>query len=147
LADEAKLGDVCITFLTAKRGALDWGKLSADVRGLRPHPPAAHQVFDRDRLVEDPRPADFSNRYGELVISYGLTTIGLKVIKGRTLFNFAIESNLITKGVKYGPEFVAPGTADKRKHKAKLKQVNGTKTFTADEFTACSRRLGRSSRR
>ncbi|HUE74870.1 MAG TPA: tyrosine-type recombinase/integrase, partial [Pirellulaceae bacterium] len=133
--DGIKLSDVCNSFLSAKRRAVDSGKLSA--RTFVEYDRTCQlliKTYGRDRLAEDLGPADFSKLYGQLVKSFGLTTIGREVIKVRTLFNFAIESDLITKAIKYGPEFVAPSKTDKRKHKAKLKQVHGAKTFTAVEI-------------
>ena len=130
-----KLSDVCNQFLTAKRRAVDSGKLSA--RTFVEYDRTCQlliKTYGRDRLAEDLGPADFSKLYGDLVKSFGLTTIGREVIKVRTLFNFAIESDLITKAIKYGPEFVTPSKTDRRKHKANLKHANGAKLFTADEI-------------
>ena len=129
------LRELCNKFLNSKRTDVDTGKLAARtfVEYSRTTDTLI-DVFGADRPVVDLRPEDFEGLYSKLAKKHGLTTLGREVTMARSVFKYAIESDLIERAVKFGPKFKSPSKADRRKHKARRKRANGAKVFTAAEI-------------
>lgn len=134
-ADGITLRDVCNKFLAGKRTDLDSGKLSP--RTFVEYSRTTDlliDVFGKDRAVSDLRPDDFEALYGKLAKKHGLTTLGREVTMVRSVFKYAVESDLIDRAVKFGPRFKAPSKADKRKLRANRKRDEGKRMFEAGEI-------------
>ena len=56
--------------------------------------------------------------------------LGNEIARVRSAFKYAIDNGLITRPVRYGPEFQKPGKSVRRR----LKAVNGKKLIEADEI-------------
>ena len=135
--DGLTLRELCNQFLASKRPDVDLGKLSP--RTFVEYSRTTDLLIDtfgRDRLVLDLRPGDFAKLYAKLAKKHGLTTLGREVTMVRSVFKFAVESDLIERAVKFGPRFKSPSKADKRKQRAKKRREHGNKMFQPDEVRA-----------
>ncbi|HUE72072.1 MAG TPA: tyrosine-type recombinase/integrase [Pirellulaceae bacterium] len=129
------LRELCNKFLASKRTDVDLGKLSprtfVQYNGTTD---ALIEQFGRDKAVADLGPEDFERLYVTLAKRHGVTTLGREVTMVRSVFKYGLESDLLDRAVKYGPRFKPPSKADKRKHKARQKQADGARLFTAAEI-------------
>ncbi len=91
-------------------------------------------TFGRDRLVTDLRPDDFEVLHERLTAKHGITTLGREITMVRSVFKYAVESDLIERAVKFGPQFRTPSKVDRRKLRAKKKHEHGAKMFAAEEL-------------
>lgn len=127
--------EMCNKFLANKRIDVDLGKLSGlTFVGYSRATDALIETFGRERAVLDLRPEDFEELYAKLTAKHGIGTIGREITMVRSVFKYAVESDLVERAVKFGPRFKAPSKADKRKHKARQRQQHGAKVFTAAEI-------------
>ena len=88
----------------------------------------------RNRPVTDLRPDDFERLYEKLSSMYGLTTVGREISMVRSVFKYAVESDLIDCAVKFGPSFKAPSKREHRKRKGKIERRYGKMMFQAAEI-------------
>lgn len=133
--DGLTVKDLCNKFLERKRSQLDLGTLST--RSFAEYVRTTDllvDTFGRYRLVDDLRPTDFEQLYAKLAKKHGLTTLGREITHARSVFKYAVESDLIERPIKFGPVFKGPRKADKRKARAKAKRENGARAFSADEI-------------
>jgi integrase len=129
--------ELCNKFLAAKRTDVDIGRLTSRtfVQYSRTTDLLV-EAFGLERSVADLGPADFESLYAVLSKRHGVGTLGRPVTMIRSVFKYAVESDLIDRAIRFGPRFKAPSQADRRKHKARLKQANGGKLFSAAEIRA-----------
>jgi len=80
------------------------------------------------------RPTDFERLYAKLAKKHGVTTLGGQITMCRSVFKYALESDMIEAPVRFGPRFKAPSKQEKRKAKAKSQHIHGKKLFAADEI-------------
>lgn len=128
------LREVCNKFLGAKRTDVSIGKLSP--RTFVEYSRTTDLLiaaFGKDRAVKTIGPSEFEQLYAKLAKKHGLTTLGREVTMVRSVFKYAVESDLIDRAVKFGPRFKSPTKGDKRKHKARQKHANGARMFQPAE--------------
>jgi integrase len=131
------LRDLCNRYLTSKRTDVDTGELSP--RTFVEYSRTTVfliEAFGGGVAVADLRPDDFERLYSKLAKKHGLTTLGREVTMVRSVFKYAVESDLIDRAVRFGPRFKSPSKATKRKHKARQRHEHGVKAFTPDEIQA-----------
>lgn len=134
-ASGLELGDLCNKFLSGKRTDVATGKLSP--RTFVEYSRSAVvlvETFGRNRLVLDIRPDDFEKLYDRLAKKHGITTLGREVTMCRSVFKYAVESDLIDRAVKFGPRFKSLSKSDKRKQRAKRKHAEGDRMLEATEI-------------
>lgn len=75
--------------------------------------------------MADLRPDDFEKLYDRLAAKHGVVTLGREGTMVRSVFKYALESDLIERRVPFGPKFKTPSKADRRKARAKKKNEHG----------------------
>lgn len=127
--------ELCNAFMRSKRLKMDAGNLSP--RTFVGYDTICKLLIDTlggSAAVPLLRPADFERLYARLSRKFGPTSIGSQITQCRSVFKYAYDSDLIDRPVKFGPIFKAPTAKDVRKHRAKSKHENGSKTFSAAEI-------------
>lgn len=133
--DALTVRQLCNEFWSSKKVDLDAGRLSP--RTFIDYDRVCKRLvekFGATRAVTSLGPADFEKLYAELVKRYNLNTVSGEITMTRSVFKYAVESDLIDKVVKFGPKFKVPSKQDKPKAKAKSRQQNGKKMFDAGEI-------------
>ena len=87
------------------------------------------RVINRNRLVEDLKPDDFSELLVQLSKTRGPVAVGNEVARIRAAFNWALDAGEIAKPVVFGPHFKKPPRRVIRKER----KQKGKKIFTAAE--------------
>ncbi len=127
--------ELCDKFIKSKRSDLDSAALSP--RTFAEYKRATDlliHTFGRTRRVVDLRPDDFEQLYSKLAKKHTLVALGREVTMCRSVFKYAVDSDLLDRAVKFGPKFKVPSKADKRKAKAVTKREHGARVFTADQI-------------
>lgn len=88
------------------------------------------QHFGGDRLVDDLGPSDFATLRETVAENSGPLTLAAVISRVKGVFKYGLESGLIEKAVRYGPEFRKPSAAVLRKNRA----TNGAKMLEAVEI-------------
>lgn len=122
---------LCNKFLTVKRQLVQSGRLSTrhwqDLYGACER---IIRVFGKDLAVEDLRPSDFHKLYADVVAALGVYAQVSEIARCRSVFNYAVEDQLIERPVAFGALFKPPSAKLLRKERAQ----NGPKLFTRDEI-------------
>jgi integrase len=138
--DALTIADLCNRFLTAKQRQYEAGEISAVMYKPGPTPEQATgeykattdrlvSMFGRTRPVSDLAADDFEALRDALAKQYGPVRLGNEIQKVRSVFKYALESGLIDRPVRYGPQFKKPAASVLRRHRAK----NGKKMLEAAE--------------
>jgi len=138
LKEGLTIADLCNKFLNAKRGRVETRELTR--RSWEDYKLATDEIiaaFGKDRLVEDLRPDDFEQlrqklakgRKGKQV---GPVRLRSMIVRTRSVFKFAAESELVEKAVRYGQSFRPPP----KKAMRKARNEKGPRMFEAAEIRA-----------
>jgi integrase len=128
--DATTIKDVCNHFLNSKKDMVDAGQLaSVTFAGYRTAAEIVVSTLGKGRLVDDLRPDDFANLWRAMSRRWGVRRLGLMVTGAKSIFKHAVDSDLIDRPVKFGPQFKVPSKKTIRLHRAQ----QGPKLFTADE--------------
>jgi integrase len=120
-------------FLAAKERKKDAGELTARTwDGYREIMQEMLKGLGSRRLVLDLDAKDFARLRTMLAKRYGPTRMVTFVGVIRSAFNFAFESGMIDRPIRFGPEFVKPSAKTLRLHRAK----RGTMMFERKEILA-----------
>jgi integrase len=131
----ATVRDACNKFLTAKLAAVNAGTIHARTfMGYKKTTDALVESLGRTTAIGGLRPDDFSKLYRSLTEKHGAATLGREITIVRSVFKYALESDLIDRPVKFGPEFKAPSKRDKRRQRNKSKRERGARMFTAHDI-------------
>jgi integrase len=128
------VADLVNIFLTDKKHRLETGELTPQSYGE--NYAACQRIiegFGRTRLVSDLRPADFKRLEYRFAKEWGPHKRAKTVQLIRSAFNFAWNQNEIDKPVKFG-DFKKPKQKVFRLHRAKSKNQNGKRMFSADQL-------------
>jgi integrase len=130
--DGVRLRHVVNEFLASAELRVQAGKIRRIT--FEDHRQTCEKFIDRlgrNRTVESLKPADFTRLYGELLaVPYSPAVVEKVVVAVRSVFNHAIECDLIDKLPKYGPNFKILDKKSKRIAAAK----KPAKVFTAEEI-------------
>src|SRR5262245_57982761 len=128
-------GCVGLRALAGKRADVDAGQLTArSFVEYRRTTDLLLAHFDKSRAVVDLRPDDFESLYVKLARKHNVVSLGREITHARSVFLYAVESDLIERVINFGPKFCAPSKADKRKARAKQQHKYGKRLFTAEEM-------------
>jgi integrase len=129
--DGLRLGELCNQWLHQKRTLMTSGELTMrtwdDYRGT------ANRVatfFGKDRLVEDLGPTDFEKLRADFGSTWGPVRVGNHITWTIALFNYAYDSDLIDKPIRFGPTFKKPS----KKTLRRIKKAGGPRMFERDEL-------------
>jgi integrase len=126
----ATVKDAANTFLNAKQAAVDNGELSpltwADYKEAADEVVA---VIGKGRLLADLGPDDFAALRNRMAKKWGPHHLKKAVQCIRCLLKHALDTGLVDRPVRLGPDFRAPSKKVIRLHRAK----QGPKLFTAEE--------------
>ncbi len=121
--DGLTLCDLVNRFLTVKEHHRDTGEIAgttfSDYYNTCERLLAA---VGKNRRVDDLMPEDFEALRAKIARKRGPVGIGNEITKIRVLFNYAYESGLLDKPVRYGPTFKRPSKKVLRKERAKKGQ-------------------------
>jgi integrase len=119
-SDQVTLRDLCNAFLNAKLRRQAAGEMTvrsfADYREVTD---LLIREFGADRPIGDLGPNDFEALRDTFAKRWGPTRLGNVIGRTRSIFKYAIGSELIDKQVRFGDEFVKPKKSVFRKHRAK----------------------------
>jgi integrase len=118
------------SFLTSKKAALECEDIGA--RTFADYHTSCELLVDhfgKDRRVDDIRPDEFRDLKVKMAKRWGKVRQLNENNRLRTVFNYAFESNLIDKPVRYGADFDPP----KAKALRKARREKGPKRFSAAE--------------
>ena len=121
---------LCNDFLRSKEDKLNAGDLSP--RTFRDYYKTCEGLIDhfgKDRRVDDLRPDDFRAFRVALAKRLGVTSLKNEINRCQIVFNYAHESELITKPVSYGQHFDRPSTKAIRRDRNEA----GPKLFEREE--------------
>jgi len=125
--------DLCNAFLDFKKNRVVAEELS--VRMWDEYKNALKILLDtvgEKTRPQDIRYTDFEMVRSAIVRRYGVNRIKKTITQIRTLFNWAYESDVIEKPMKYGKSFDVPPAKKMRAHKIK----RGSQDFNREEITA-----------
>jgi integrase len=129
-AEAATVKDAANAFLNAKQAAVDNGELSrltwADYKEAADELVAA---LGKGRLLADLAPDDFAALRNRMAKKWGPHHLKKMVQCVRCLLKHALDSGLIDRPARFGPDFRAPSKKVLRLHRA----AQGPKLFSADE--------------
>jgi NAD(P)-dependent dehydrogenase (short-subunit alcohol dehydrogenase family) len=134
-SDELTVGALCNRFIANKEVNKNLGRIQQ--RTFAEYFRCCRLLVDelgRNRPVTDLRPDDFERLYEKLSSMYGLTTVGREISMVRSVFKYAVESDLIDRAVKFGPSFKAPSKREHRKRKGEIERRHGKMMFQAAEI-------------
>jgi integrase len=133
--DGLRLLDLLNCFLHFKRSLVNTGELTT--RSWYDYHQTGERllkVFGKERPLEDLGPADFERLRADYGTTWGLVRIGNEINRARMIFRYAFENGLIDKPVKFGTGFRRPDRKTLRKVRAKARQAEGARMFTAAEL-------------
>lgn len=84
------------------------------------------------RLADALTPEDFESLRAELAKQFGPVRLSNEIVKVKSVFKYAADSDLLSHPVRFGPEFRKPSNAVLRKHK----NDSGGNMMEADEIRA-----------
>jgi integrase len=123
--------DVANAFLTAKKESVKSGELSNrtwdDYKAVSD---LTVRCFGKRRLVSNLRPDDFAALRTRMARKWGPHRLAKGVQYVRSMFKFALDSDLIARPVRFGPTFKGPSKKTLRVHRMK----QGPKLFTVEEI-------------
>jgi integrase len=122
--------DAVNAFLNAKQALLDAGELSP--RTWKDYKTSCDLIvkeFGKARSVADLGPDDFEKLRAAVARRWGPVRQGNTVQQIRGVFKYAVDSDLVSGPVRFGPSFKKPSKKTLRIHRAE----QGAKLFTADE--------------
>jgi integrase len=123
--------DVANAFLTAKKESVKSGELSNrtwdDYKAVSD---LTVRSFGKRRLVSNLRPDDFAALRTRMARKWGPHRLAKGVQYVRSMFKFALDSDLIARPVRFGPTFKGPSKKTLRVHRMK----QGPKLFTVEEI-------------
>ncbi|HEY2416171.1 MAG TPA: tyrosine-type recombinase/integrase [Pirellulaceae bacterium] len=134
-SDALTLAELCNRFLGSKRADLDAGKLTA--RSFVEYHRTTDLLiahFGKNRVVIDLRADDFESLYIKLARKHSVVSLGREITHAKSVFRYAMESDLVEKVIKVGPKFRAPSKSDRRKARANQQHKYGKRLFTAEEM-------------
>jgi len=108
-SDQLTIGELCNRFIANKKVDKDLGRIQQ--RTFAEYYRCCRllvDVFGRNRSVTDLRPDNFEKLYVKLSAMYGLSTVGREITMVRSVFKYAVDSDLIDRTVKFGPDFTGP---------------------------------------
>jgi len=117
--DGLTVRDLVNRFLTAKKAAVDCGEL--DPRSFADYHRTCGvvvRVFGANRLASDLRPEDFERLRGTIAENCGPARLAVEVVRTRTIFRYAYESQLLEQPMRFGPTFKAPSQSVMRRARA-----------------------------
>jgi len=115
----------CNAFLTERQQRVDSGDLSEQMHArYRLCCKRMVKCFGADRRAEDLRPDDFARLRATYSSDWSRNTTGNQIQWTKAIFNFAYQSELIDKPVRYGPSFKRPSNRVVRLHKETTWRAN-----------------------
>jgi integrase len=129
--DAIMMKDVSNAFLNAKKESVKSGELSSrtwdDYKAVSD---MTVKSFGKRRLVANLGPDDFAALRIKMARRWGPHRLAKGVQYVRSMFKFALDSDLIARPVRFGPTFKGPSKKTLRVHRMK----QGPKLFTAEEI-------------
>jgi integrase len=123
--------DVANAFLNAKKESVKLGELSSRTwDDYKTASDLAVKKFGKRRLVSNLGPEDFAGLRSRMAHKWGPHRLAKCVQYVRSMFKFALDSDLIPKPVRFGPGFKGPSKKTLRIHRMK----QGPKLFTVEEI-------------
>jgi integrase len=111
--------ELCNKFLQSKEHKLNSGELGSrifleykEVKNIMV------SLFGQTRPVENLQPGDFESLRAKMAKRWGPTRLGNAITRVKSFFKYGIESGLIEKAIRFGPEFKKPSKAVLRRHRA-----------------------------
>lgn len=137
--DLLSVAELCNQFLAAQKTRVESNDLS--IRSYRDYERtcvdfAAH--VGRLMFVEDLTPAEFTDYRAAVSKRRNIIGVGNEVTRVKTVFKWALASDLIDTAMKFGPDFRRPKKRDVRLHRAKA----GPKVFAREEVLLLLDELG-----
>lgn len=134
-SEAATMKLLCNRFLNAKRKLRENSELSP--RTFRDYYSTCERIienFGRLRLVDSIGPNDFEKFRETLAKTRGPVALGNEIIRVRTVFKFAFDSELIDKPMRFGQSFNKPSKAVLRRSRNESRAENGKRMFEPDEL-------------
>jgi integrase len=129
--DGVTVRDLLNRYLTSKKMLADSGEILARTFGdYKVTCDRVGETFGLTRLVDDLRPEDFELLRSRLAKTFGPSFLAVEIQRTRSVFEYAFDSGLIDRPVRYGPTFKRPSKAVLRK----LRAAKGPRMFEADEL-------------
>ncbi|MGY8770938.1 MAG: tyrosine-type recombinase/integrase [Pirellulales bacterium] len=128
------LGDGAELFLESKEHQYENGEIS--LRTLNDHIVESQRVCDclgKQAVVESLQPADLAKLRKHLAKNVGPTTLGNRISRAKTLFNYLWDMELIKTPVRFKTSFKKPTKKTRRLHRASL----GSMMIEADAIRDC----------
>jgi integrase len=129
-AEGLTVKELCNKFLNHKRDKMDAGELA--VRTWAKYKEVTDLLvkkFTKSRLVADLRTEDFTALKNVMTRRWGPLRVADFIQHVRSVFKYALDSDLLDRPVRFGPGFERPSQKTLRLHRAK----QGPKLFTAEE--------------
>jgi integrase len=125
------VAELCGDLLDAKLRLVQSGELAERTFGeYKAVTDIIVEVFGKNRLVSDLRSDDFDKLRAHLSRTSGPVRLGGEVGRVRTVFKFAVDTDLIDRPVKFGPAFKRPS----RRVLRLARKANGPRMLEADEL-------------
>lgn len=133
LAGRTRVEDItvkglCNAFMTDRKHRLDAGDIVQ--RSYRDYYDTCERLLrhlDGNKQVDDLRPEDFTELRAKYAKDWAPGTVGNEVQRVRVIFNFAYESSLVDRPVRFGPTFKKPS----KKVMRKARNEKGPRMFEA----------------
>ena len=128
--DGLTIRDLLNKFLNTKRQLLETGELvQQTLTNYRRTCKKLNDVFGPDRLVDDLSGDDFEHVRVSLSKTLAPISVGVEVVRIRTVFKYAYEAGLVDKPIRFGPTFKRPSKKVLRKEQNK----HGRRMLEAEE--------------
>jgi integrase len=119
VGDALTVVELCDRFLVAKGRKVEAGEMAG--RTLAEYKETTDMVvamFGRVRPVADLRPEDFEKLRAKMAKRWGPLRLANGITRAKSVFRYALESGLLDRPVRFGPEFKKPDKAVLRRHRA-----------------------------
>jgi len=117
--DGPTVRDLVNRFLTAKKAAVDCGELAPQTfADYHRNCGVVVKVFGATRLASDLRSDDFERLRGTIAQNCGPAHLAVEVVRIRSIFRYAYESQLLDQPMRYGPSFKGPSQSVLRRARA-----------------------------
>jgi integrase len=127
--------EVCDRFLVAKRRQVDEGSLKQ--LSWKDYKATCDRIIahlGKTRAAADLRAEDFEEYRAKVAKNWGLVATSNEVNRVRVVFKYAYDSDLLSRPLKFGPQFKRVPKKASKKHKAKHVAEHGKKLLEAADI-------------